>query len=341
MLTALGKTIERKPWFVIIVILIITAGFATLIPSIEFKTDYQEFMPDDELVLANSRILDYFGVSQLPLFLLIEKQREESVITPQSIREMNFIENEIKKFPHVNNTISIMTFLNAVCLVEFGKAINNCTDEQMETALKDILMEEQTGELQLFNTDDPNEDIDYKQYPRFSKGKSIDSADIKNCYISKDNNTITFTIEIYDLSDLQSKLRPSLNKINVMEWYLDFENLIIPDEQLDISYRIAAHIEPTHPFWEIGKGFIGNFRELIKHIINRELFKSYKQEVYLWIKPPQQNMYFPIPLSSGNITFEKDNNLSVLAMSMHKKKPIFQWLNWVLEQVSFLDILLY
>jgi len=308
MLTALGKTIERKPWFVIIVILIITAGFATLIPSIEFRTDYQEFMPDDELVLANSRVLDYFGVSQLPLFLLIEKQSEESVITPQSLREMSFIENEIKKFPHVNNTISIMTFLNAVCLVEFGNTINNCTDEQIEIALNDILMEEQTGEIRLFNTDDPNENIDYKRYPRISKGKSIDSADIKNCYISKDNNTITFTIEVYDLSSLQSKLRPSLNKINVMEWYLNFENLITPDERLDISYRIAAHIEPIHPFWEIGKGFIGNLRELINHIINRELLNSYKKEVYLWIKPPQQNMYFPIPLSSGNITFEKDSN---------------------------------
>lgn len=308
MLTVLGRFIEKKPWFVVIIIILITAGFATVLPALEFKTDYREFMPDDEIVLANSRVLDYFGASQLPLFLLIEKQRAGSVITPQAIREMYFIEKELKNFPRVNGTISITTFLNPVCLVEFGKTIDNCTNEQIETALQDILMEEPTGEIQIFYIDDPNEPIDYTRYPRISKGKSIDSADIKNCYISKGNDTIIFSIEVYDLSNLESKLRPSLTKINVMEWYLNFENLIVPDERLDISYRIAAHIEPTHPLWEIGKGVLGNLRELFQLIRNRELFNSYKTEVYLWIKPPQQNTYFPIPLSTGNITFDKGTN---------------------------------
>jgi predicted RND superfamily exporter protein len=308
MLTFLGKTIEQKPWFVIIVILLITAGFASLIPAIEFKTDYQDFMPEDELMIANERILDYFGSSQLPLFLLIEKQKEDSVITPQSIREMNFIENEIKKHPHVNNTISILTFLDAVCLVEFGTSINNCTDEQIVTALDDILMDPQNGEIQVFNSNDPNENIDYKRFPRISKGKSIDSADIKNCFILKDNDTITFAIEVYDLSDIKSNFRPSLTKVNVMEWYLNFENLIIPDKQLDISYKIAAHIEPSYPIWEFGKGLSENIWSLIQHIKNRELFNSYNKEVYLWIKPPEQTMYFPIPLESGNITFKKETN---------------------------------
>ena len=308
MLTALGRLIEIKPWFVIIGILLITVGFATLIPALEFKTDFKEFMPDDELVLANSRVLDYFGASQFPLFLLVEKQRAESIITPQAVREMYFIEKELKKLPKVNGTIAITTLLNPVCLIEFGKTIDNCTDEQIEIALQDMLMEEQTGEIQIFYKDDPNEAIDYKRYPRISKGKSIDSADIKNCYVSKDTDTITFSIEVYDLSDLESKLRPSLTKVNVMEWYLDFENLIKPDERLDVSYRIAAHIEPTHPLWEIGKGVIGNLRELFQLIRDRELFNSYKKEAYLWIKPPQQTTYLPIQLNTGNITFDNVAN---------------------------------
>lgn len=308
MLIVLGKLIERKPWFVITIIILITAGFASLIPAIEFKTDYQQFMPDDELVQANYRILDYFGGSQLPLFLLVESQKTGSVIEPEAIRELSFIENELKKFPHVNVTISIITFLNAICLVEFGNTIENCTDQQIEIALQDMLMEEQTDEIQIFKNDDPNENVDYKRYPRISKGNSINSADIKNCYIYKDNKTITFSIEVYDLSDLQSKIRPSLTKINVMEWYLNFNNLIVPDERLDISYRIAAHIEPTHPFWEIGKGIFGNLKDLFQLIRSRELFNSYKEEVYLWIKPPNQSLYFPIPLNTGNITLEKDSN---------------------------------
>ncbi|MFW6122444.1 MAG: efflux RND transporter permease subunit, partial [Petrotogales bacterium] len=200
-------------------------------------------------------------------------------------------------------------------LVEFGKTIENCSDEEITTALQDILVEEPTEKILVFNEDDPNEEIDYKRYPRFSKGKSIDSADIKNCYISTDEKTITFSIEVYDLSNFGSPLRPSLNKINVMEWYLDFENLITPDPRLDIDYRISAHIEPTHPMWEIGKGIIGNLRELFQHFRKRELFNLYKKEVFLWVKPLNQSLYFPIPLRSGNITFDKNSNMIHIVVS--------------------------
>lgn len=308
MLTVLGRFIEKKPWFVVTIIILITIGFSTLLPSLEFKTDFNEFMPDDDIVSANTRVLDYFGMSQLPMFLLVEKQQAENVITPQAIREIYFIENELKKLPKVNGTIAITTLLDPVCLVEFGKTIKNCSDEEITIALQDMLKEEKSGEILVFNNDDPNEQIDYKRYPRFSKGKSIDSADIKNCYISKDNDTLTFSIEVYDLSSLGPSLKPSLTKVNVMEWYLDFENLIIPDERLDIDYRIAAHIEPTHPLWEIGGGLLNNLRELFQHIRDRELFNSYKKEVYLWVKPPDQTMYFPIPLTTGNITLDKGMN---------------------------------
>ena len=308
MLTALGRLIEKKPWLIVTVIVIITIGFSTLIPALEFKTDFEEFMPDDELVEANNKVLDNFGVSQLLMFLLVEKQHSESVITPEAIREINYIENELKNLPKVNGTIAITTFLNLVCMVEFGKSIDNCSDEEIYTALQDMLLEEQKGETLVFKDNDPNEEIDYKRDSLFSRGKSIDSADIKNCYIVKDEDTITFSIEVYDLSDFKKSLRPSLSKVNVMEWYLDFENLVTPDERLDISYRISAHIEPTHLIWEIGRGFLKNLRDFFRLIISREIFNSYKKEAYLWIKPPDQTMYFPIPLDTGNITFDTNTN---------------------------------
>lgn len=306
MLTKLGRFIEKKPWVVVAVVILITIGFATLLPSLEFKTDFSDFMPDDEIALANKRVGKYFGTSDLPMFALIEAEEAESVITVQSIRDIYHIEQELMKNKNVEGMVSLATFINPICLVEFGRTIEYCTDEQIQIAINDLLKETQQGELRLFTNDDPNEAIDYKRFPRLSRGESIDSADLRNCYISKNNETVTFSFEVYDLSDLKNSLKPSLTKVNVMEWYLNFENLIKPNESLDISYRIAAHIEPSYPIWEVGKGFLENFREIINHIRNRELLNSYKSEAYLWIRPPGESMYFPLPLSSGNITFEQN-----------------------------------
>jgi len=304
MLTKIGGIIEKKPWLVVFLVVLVTIGFSLSLPALEFKTDFSDFMPDDEIGLANNRVQDYFGGSQLPMFVLVEKKSVNNVISPQAIRDIYCIEQELNNHPKVDGVISITTFLNPICMIEFGKTIDNCTDEQIQTALNDMLMDAQSGEIQIFPSNDPNEPIDYKRFPRLSKGESVDSADIKNCYISKDNESITFSFEVYDLSDLKNTLRPTLSKINVMEWYLDFENLIKPDERLDISYRISAHIEPTHPIWEIGRGIIGNLRNIFQQFRNRELLNSYKMEAYLWITPPGQTMSFPIPLSTGNISFD-------------------------------------
>lgn len=304
MLTKLGGIIEKKPWLVVSLVVLITIGFSLLLPALEFKTDFSDFMPDDEIGLANNQVQDYFGGSQLPMFVLVEKKSVNNVISPQSIRDIHAIEQELNNHPKVDGIISITTFLNPICMIEFGKTIDNCTDEQIQIALNDMLMGAQSGEIQIFPSNDPNEPIDYKRFPRLSKGESVDSADIKNCYISKDNESITFSFEVYDLSYLKNTLRPTLSKINVMEWYLDFENLIKPDERLDISYRISAHIEPAHPIWEIGRGIIGNLRNIFQQFRNRDLLNSYKMEAYLWITPPGQTMSFPMPLSTGNISFD-------------------------------------
>ena len=313
MLTKLGEIIEKKSWLIVILIVIITIGFSIALPALEFKTDFKDFTPDDPAGLANKRIKEYFGSNKRPMFALIEKENTDSVISIEAIKDLYQVEQEISKHPNVQNVISITTFLNLVTLFEFGKTLENCTDEQLEIALEDMFMDVQTGEIKLFSSDDPNEPIDYKRFPKLSKGESVDSADIKNCYMSKDNDSITFSFEVYDISDLQNTLKPTLTKINVMEWYLNFDNLVRPVEELNISYRISAHIEPTFPFWEIGKGIIGNLREIFRHIRNRELLNSYKMEAYLWIRPPGESMYFPIPLETGNISIE--NNRIIVDVS--------------------------
>lgn len=307
MLKKLGSLIEKRPWFIVIIIVLITLGFSTFIPSLEFKTDFEEFTPDDDLVRANERIYDYFGVNQQIMLLYLEEQAGNT-ITPQALRDTHFIQKELEKIPDVNATVSITTFIDAICQLEFGETLENCTDEQLNIAIQDLLSEPQLEEIQIFREDDKNEPVDYRRYPRISMGKTVDSADIKNCYISKDDGNITFSIEVYDLSHFQSTLKPSFPWVNVMEWYVSFENLILPDETLEIEYQITAHLESVHPIWEVGKGVLHNLRTMLQNLINRKLFDSYKKEAYLWIKPPEQPMFFPIPLKTGEITFDINNN---------------------------------
>ena len=308
MLRWLGNIIEKRPWLVISFVLVITILFSTLIPGIEMKTDFKEFMPDDEVVKAYWRIVETLGQSQQMMFVYIEKEESESTITPQALREQYYIEKELRKIPEVAEVLSIMTILNQACILEFGNTIENCTDEQITTALQDVLGEEEIKTIQIFNNDDPNEEVDYNRYPRISKGKAIDEIDIKNCHVTYDDETISFTIEVYDLSKLESDIKSPIPLINVIEWYIDFENIIRPDPMLDIDYKITAHIEPKHALWEIGKGPFKNIKDILEHIKNRELF-TYKKEAYLWIKTPDQPMSFPLPLETAEINFDATKNL--------------------------------
>ena len=308
MLKSLGNTIEKRPWLVISLVLLVTIGFTTIIPGIEMKTDFKEFMPEDEVVQSYWRIVETLGQSQQMMFVYIEKQRSDSTITPEALREQYYIGNELLKISEVSGVLSIITILDQACQLEFGNTIENCTDEQINTALEDILGEEEIKTIKLFNNDDPNEEVDYNRYPKILKGKSIDEIDVKNCHINYDEETISFIIEVYDLSKLESNIKSPIPLINIVEWYIDFENIIRPDPMLDIEYKITARIEPKHPLWEIGKGPLKNIKDILERIRNRELFNSYKKEAYLWIKQAGQGMSFPLPLETAEINFDTAKN---------------------------------
>ena len=315
MLKYLGKLIEKRPWLVVSFILFITIGFATLIPSIEMKTDYKEFMPDDEVVEAYWRVISTFGQTQIVMFLYVENQQAESTITPDALREQYYIEKELTKIPEIDETLSIITVLEQVCFVEFGETFENSTDEQIMIALTDLFGNQIEKSIKVFSKDDTNEEINYKRYPRIFRGKAIDEIDIKNCYISYNDEKMTFSIEVYDLSKLESGLKSPIPLMNVVEWYIDFENIIIPDPRLDIDYRISAHLEPKHVLWEIGKGPLKNIVTLLKNILNRELIKSFEKEAYLWVKLPEQPTYFPLALKSAEINFNTNKNLIEITVS--------------------------
>ncbi len=315
MLKSLGKLIEKRPWLVITFVLIITIGFSILIPSIEMKTDYKEFMPDDDVIEAYFRVMSTFSQTQISMFLYVENQQAGSTITPEALREQYYIEKELKKLPEVDEVISIITVLEQVCFLEFGETFENSTDEQIMIALKDLFGKDEITSIKIFPDDDTNEEINYKRYPRIFKGKAIDEIDIKNCEISYNSEEMNFTFEVYDLSKFESGLKSPIPLMNTVEWYLDFENMLIPDPRLDIDYRITAHIEPTHSLWELGKGPLKNIITLLQNMRNRELINSFKKEAFLWVKLPEQPTYFPLALESAEINFNTDENLIEISVS--------------------------
>lgn len=306
MLDQFGRIIEKKPWLVVGLILLITIVFSLFIPSLTFKTNFEDFAPDNEQVKANERISEYFGMSAQTIILYAQKEQADSIISVQALRDQYELEKELIKMPEVNSTISIFTFLEPVCQLEFNKTIDNCSDEQLQTAIDDLLNEQSSGRIALFQTDDPNEPVDYQRALLRADKKVVESADIKNCYILKDNRTLTFSFEVYSLSDFPSPLKPPFSKVNTMEWYLDFKNQLLPPEY-DLGYQIAARIEPMVPRWEIGNKLLGNIRQLIQNIRNHQL-KSYTTAAYLWIRPPGQEMFFPLKLQTGNVTVDLNTN---------------------------------
>lgn len=309
MLQQLGNFIEKRPLLVIIFVLLVTIGFSILIPTIKIETTTEEFMPDNKIVNANSRVTEYFGQTGEVILIFAEKQNEQNVVTPNSLKEEYKVLQTLKEnFNEIDNYISVSNFVDIICQIEFGKTLLNCTDKQISTAYNDMMANPQKEVLKFLQIDDKNEEIDYNPYPKLSKGKNIDSLDIKNYYIEASNQSLKYTIEVYDLSNYKDKITTPDRKINTWEWYIEFKNLITPFQELNITYQIAANIEPTKPIWTIGNGIISNIKALINNLRNNQLVKSYTSEVYLWIKAPGQNISFPITLKTGKVTFNPIEN---------------------------------
>jgi len=316
MLPLLGRFIQRHPWIVVTIIILITIGFSLFIPSLEFKTDFNEFTPDDEVVKANERVQDYFGQNQQLVFLLFQADETSSILSNEAIQRTNQIQKKLNNLPEVNSSFSLITFLDIICLIEFGQPLDECTDEQIQIAVSDLLTKPEEYLLSLFSEIDPNEEAEYEQRIIFRTQKTADGADIKTCSVEKKGSSLLFTIEVYDLSKLDDDLTPLFPRVNVMEWFVGFENLITPIKYLDIDYELAAHIEPAEPIWTIGNGFSNNVKHFFSLVKNGSLFNSYKKEVYLWVTPPGQTMPFPIPMESGSILFNRAENEILINVSL-------------------------
>jgi hydrophobe/amphiphile efflux-3 (HAE3) family protein len=315
MLERYGRFIERRPWFVIGVVIMITIGFSSLIPYLEMETSTEDFMPDDEVVSASQRISEYFGQTGEMLMVLVEKENSQNILNSESLKEQYNLIKNIEQNEKIDYTLSITSFIDTTCQLEFGKSMINCTDEQVQIALNDLMQNPDINEIQMLDIADPNENSDFNPYPRLTKGENIDSIDIKNYQIKTTNNSYIFSIEVYDLSELDNNKPISHKKINVIEWYIGFENKIKPEGMPDIKYHIAAHIEPSETFWDVGAGLFYNIKQLINNIFQGKLKKSYSTEVFLWIEQNGQGISFPIKLNTGNITFDQNNDNIIIEVS--------------------------
>jgi len=318
MLERYGKFIERKPWFVISVVLMITIGFSSLIPFLKMETSTEDFMPDDEVVTASQRVSEYFGQTGEMLMVLVEKENAQNILTPKALKEQYNLIKNIERHREIDYTISITNFIDTICQLEFGKSMINCTDEQLQIALSDLMQKPDNNEIHMLSIPDPNENPDFNPYPRLTKGENIDSIDIKNYQIKITNNSYIFSIELYDLSELDSNIAVPHNKINVIEWYIGFENEIKPEGMPDIKYQIAAHIEPSETVWDVGAGLFDNIKQFIKNIFRGQLKKSYSNEIFLWIEQNNQGISFPIQLNTGNITIDKNTNNIIIEVSRNE-----------------------
>ena len=308
MLDKIGTQVKKHPTLIILFSIFVTIAFAVNIPNMNMNTSTEDFMPDSEIANANSRISDYFGKNQDVVMVLTEYKGSQSIVSPEAIRYLHFLSQDLAENDDIEGVMSFTTFVEMILGMEYNTSIENSTNEQIHMVISDILSDPVFEEIPLIDGNDPDENIDYKRFPRLSKGKSFQSADIKNAYVQQHEDTISFTIEVYDLSILNEQLTKPFFPLNVMEWSLSFSNQIGPEQLQDIDYRIAAHLEPKHELWTVGEGFLPNIKEFFSLIKQRELRQTFNTSVALWISPPGLDFSIPIELSSAKLTFDEQEN---------------------------------
>jgi len=121
---------------IIIVILLISMGFALVIPKIEFKTNLNKFLPDNELVRTNERVTEQFGDDSVVHFIYIEEENtDHDILTPDALREQYDIYQRISDVPNVENVISIVSILDEVSSLidpENKTEFDDLSDDEIE-----------------------------------------------------------------------------------------------------------------------------------------------------------------------------------------------------------------
>jgi len=150
MLNHIANLVEKRPRAIIITVIVITLIMAaTLVrievveetdengetssrieaePAVQFQTDIDKFLPDNPVVQANERVQNKFGADFLPHIIYVEAiNTENNLLTPQAIREMYFVTEEVRKLEGVEGTLSFADAINELC-----KYVQNRTTGEVE-----------------------------------------------------------------------------------------------------------------------------------------------------------------------------------------------------------------
>lgn len=304
MASILGGIIEDKPMHFIVLIIVITIILSSFITGLEFNTDFNDFTPDDPLVQASIRINEYFGSNQQILIIRALSENKQSIISPTVLKELSDFQNKLLINDNVLSTISITTFIDYVCFIEFGKSLENCTDDQINTAIDDLLNYEEINELILLDEEDDQESA------------IKNSLDVKNSEIIKKDDTLIFKIKLIDLSEIYNELYSGPGIVNITEWYVSFDNNIAPGSSFKFNYKIIIQMaffkETKQLEWVIGRGFLRNIRELKNIMGSPDQEKYFTINPYLSINIPSENIEISIPLENSNITIDQSNNVILL-----------------------------
>ena len=119
---SLAKVIQRHAAPILIVVMLISVFFISLVPKLSFKTDIRGFLPDNEMSRANTRVMDYFGDAPSIHFILVEAtNKDEDVLTPFSLSEQYRLIKSIKEMDGVEETLSIADVVNILYQFKIGE----------------------------------------------------------------------------------------------------------------------------------------------------------------------------------------------------------------------------
>ena len=148
----LGGFIEKRAIPILIIVMLISIFFISLMPKLSFNTNIRGFLPDNEMSKANTRVMDYFGEAPTIHFILVEAvNRDEDVLTPHSLSEQYSVIEKIKELEGVEETLSIADVVNILYQYNMditGKG-NLTVDESRSIGDEDVDYDEVRTKLEL------------------------------------------------------------------------------------------------------------------------------------------------------------------------------------------------
>ena len=123
------QIIARKSGFLVLVVIIITVGFALILPEIKIEMDFNRFLPDHEVVTAYDDMEEYFGKENEYFYILIEGANEnDNILTPRALREQYNVSLELMNCEGVLDVYGIAPIVNDRLMEEFSRSLLNTSD---------------------------------------------------------------------------------------------------------------------------------------------------------------------------------------------------------------------